>query len=543
MTTELAILRVRDLGGVFAARRLGRELAAGLGLERQDQVRVATALSEISRAVVTEGRNAVIAFATNETHLVLTVTADGPVPADGVTAAARLMDAVTSDSQVVRMSKRRPPHVQPDLRAVREQLAAMLPESTLDDLRQNNQDLIAALDDLTTQKEQLVALNAELQETNRGVLALYSELSAELEQTNRGVVALYRELDEKSEQLRAASASKDRFWANVSHELRTPLKSIIGLARLLADPAGGLSSEQLYQVELIRKASGTLLTLVNDLLDVAKAESGRFAIDPAEVRLPELLATLRGLTRPMTEGKPVNVVVSADGAPAAVLTDEAALTAILRNMLSNAIKYTDEGEVRLDVTVVPDRVEIRVSDTGTGIPKNQLERVFEEFYQVPGATRGGTGLGLPYARRLASLLDGELTLTSEAGRGTTAVLSLPHGSLSVATVVVADDDPGFRQVLKSMLSGIADRVIEAEDGVVALAAVAANRVDLVLADLAMPRLDGIMLLDQLPPALPAIIITGRDAPAPPRASSLLHKDHLTRERLAFAIRRASRAAR
>jgi signal transduction histidine kinase len=543
MTTELAILRVRDLGGVFAARRPGRELAAGLGLERQDQVRVATALSEISRAVVTEGRNAVIAFATNETHLVLTVTADGPVPADGVTAAARLMDAVTSDSQVVRMSKRRPPHVQPDLRAVREQLAAMLPESTLDDLRQNNQDLIAALDDLTTQKEQLVALNAELQETNRGVLALYSELSAELEQTNRGVVALYRELDEKSEQLRAASASKDRFWANVSHELRTPLKSIIGLARLLADPAGGLSSEQLYQVELIRKASGTLLTLVNDLLDVAKAESGRFAIDPAEVRLPELLATLRGLTRPMTEGKPVNVVVSADGAPAAVLTDEAALTAILRNMLSNAIKYTDEGEVRLDVTVVPDRVEIRVSDTGTGIPKNQLERVFEEFYQVPGATRGGTGLGLPYARRLASLLDGELTLTSEAGRGTTAVLSLPHGSLSVATVVVADDDPGFRQVLKSMLSGIADRVIEAEDGVVALAAVAANRVDLVLADLAMPRLDGIMLLDQLPPALPAIIITGRDAPAPPRASSLLHKDHLTRERLAFAIRRASRAAR
>ena len=543
MTDELASLRVRDLSGVFAARRLGRELAAELGLEQQDQVRVATALSEISRSAITIGQTVVIAFGADATSLVLTVTVNGAPPEEGIAAAGRLMDTVISDDQVVRMTKRRPRHSTLDVRAVSERLAAMLPESTLDELRRNNQDLIAALDDLTTQKEQLVALNAELQETNRGVMALYSELSAELEQTNRGVVALYRELDEKSEQLRAASASKDRFWANVSHELRTPLKSIIGLARLLADPAGGLSSEQLYQVELIRKASGTLLTLVNDLLDVAKAESGRFAIDPAEVRLPELLATLRGLTRPMTEGKPVNVVVSADGAPAAVLTDEAALTAILRNLLSNAIKYTDEGEVRLDVTVVPDRVEIRVSDTGTGIPKNQLERVFEEFYQVPGATRGGTGLGLPYARRLASLLDGELTLTSEAGRGTTAVLSLPHGSLSVATVVVADDDPGFRQVLKSMLSGIADRVIEAEDGVVALAAVAANRVDLVLADLAMPRLDGIMLLDQLPPALPAIIITGRDAPAPPRASSLLHKDHLTRERLAFAIRRASRAAR
>ena len=543
MTHELASLRVRDLGGVFAARRLGRELAAGLGLDRQDQVRVATALSEISRSVITDGLAAVIVFGADESHLVLTVTADGPAPAEGIAAAARLMDIVTSEGQVVRMGKRRPPNIQPDLHAVGEQLAAMLPESTLDELRQNNQDLIAALDDLTLQKEQLVLLNGELQETNRGVMALYGELSEELEQTNRGVVALYRELDEKSEQLRAASASKDRFWANVSHELRTPLKSIIGLTRLLADPAGGLESEQLYQVELIRKASGTLLTLVNDLLDVAKAESGRFTVDPTEIHLPALLATLRGLTRPMAEGKPVNVVVSADGAPAALLTDEAALTAILRNLLSNAIKYTDEGEVRLDVTVVPDRVEIRVSDTGTGIPNGQLERVFEEFYQVPGARRGGTGLGLPYARRLAGLLDGDLTLTSEAGHGTTAVLSLPHGTPSVGTVVVADDDPGFRQVIKSILSGIADRVIEAEDGAEALAAVSANPVDLVLADLAMPRLDGSMLLDRLPPALPAIIITGRDVPAPPRASSLLHKDQLTRERLAFAIRRATRAVR
>ena len=157
------------------------------------------------------------------------------------------------------MTKRRPPHSAPDKRAVREQLAAMVPESTLEELRRQNQDLIAALDDVTRQKEQLLLLNAELQETNRGVMALYSELSDELEQTNRGVVALYRELDEKSEQLRLASESKDRFWANVSHELRTPLNSIIGLTRLLADPEGGLGAEQLYQVELIRNSTGTLL--------------------------------------------------------------------------------------------------------------------------------------------------------------------------------------------------------------------------------------------------------------------------------------------
>jgi signal transduction histidine kinase len=427
MTNQLASLRVRDLPGVFAARRLGRELAAELGLEQQDQVRVATALSELCRSTISTGQAAEIAFGADAADLVLTVTVNGERPGEGITAASRLMDAVTADGTVIRMTKRRPPNSALDLRAVRERLTAMIPESTLEELRRQNQDLIAALEEATRQKEQLLLLNAELQETNRGVMALYTELSDELEQTNRGVVALYRELDEKSEQLRAASESKDRFWANVSHELRTPLNSVTGLTRLLAEPDSGLGAEQLYQVGLIRNATGTLLALVNDLLDVAKAESGRFVLDPAEVSLPALLATLRGLTRPMAEGKPVDVIVSADGAPATLLTDETALTAILRNLLSNAIKYTDEGEVRLSVRTVPDSVEITVSDTGTGIPAGQLERVFEEFYQVPGVRRGGTGLGLPYARRLAQLLGGELTLASEAGAGTTVVLRLPHG--------------------------------------------------------------------------------------------------------------------
>jgi signal transduction histidine kinase len=543
MTDELASLHVRDLPGVFAARRLGRELAAELGMDDRDQVRVATALSEVSRSAVTVGQTAVIAFGADKARLVLTVTVDGKPPEEGIVAAARLMDTAMADGQVVLLAKRRPQHVTPDLHAVRERLAALLPESTLEELRRNNQDLIATLEDVTQQKEQLLLLNAELQETNRGVMALYSELSEELEQTNRGVVALYRELDEKSEQLGAASESKNRFWANVSHELRTPLNSIIGLARLLADPGGGLDSEQLYQVELIRSTAGTLLTLVNDLLDVAKAESGQFVLNPAEVRLPALLATLRGLTRPMAAGKPVDVVVSAEGAPATVLTDETALTAILRNLLSNAVKYTDSGEVRLTARTVPGKVEIQVSDTGTGIPAGQLERVFEEFYQVPGAKRGGTGLGLPYARRLSALLGGELTLTSEAGQGTTAVLSLPRGAPTVGTVVIADDDAGFRQVLKSMLAGIADQLIEAEDGAQALAAVASGPVDLVLADLRMPGVDGDSLLERLPPGLPAIVITGLDVATPPRAAALLRKEELTRERLAFAIRRATQVTR
>ncbi len=545
MISELASLDVRNLAGVYAARQLGRGVAAGLALDRQDQIRVATAISEIGRSAVTAGRAAVIAFGIDDTDLLLTATFDGEPPAEGVAAASRLMDRVVTNGKVVRMTKRRPPAVQPDVRLVKDQLAAVLPQSATDELRRQNQDLISALEDLNRQKEQLLALNSELQETNRGVLALYSELSDELEQTNRGVVALYAELDETSERLRAVSESKDRFWANVSHELRTPLNSIIGLARLLAEPTaeGGLDAERLYQVELIKNSGSILLGLVNDLLDVAKAESGQLRIDPARVNLRALFGRLSALVRPLADGKPVAIVVSEDGAPGTTLTDEVALTSILRNLLSNAIKYTDSGEVRLSVGTFPDRVEIRVSDTGTGIPAGQLERVFEEFYQVPGAKRGGTGLGLPYARKLAGLLDGELSLTSEVGRGTAAVLSLPHGTPSAGTVVLADDDASFRQVLRAMLAGTADRLIEAADGAQALAAVAAEGVDLILADLQMPGVDGKTLLDRLPAGLPAIVITGHDEPTPPRAAALLRKDELTRERLAFTIRRVIRGTR
>jgi len=547
--SELARLDVSDTAGVFAARQLGRGLAAILALEQQDQIRVATALSEISRSAVTAGRTAVITFGIDDAALLLTVTMDGEPPADGIAAAARLMDRVAADGRVVRMAKRRPPGVRPDPRLIGEQLAAVQPRSALDELRRQNQDLITALDDLKQQKDQLLLLNAELQETNRGVMALYGELSDELEQTNRGVVALYAELDEKSERLRVASESKDRFWANVSHELRTPLNSIIGLTRLLAEPAPGgtaLDPERLYQVELIRNSGGTLLALVNDLLDVAKAESGQLHMDPAQVDLPALFGRLRGLARPMAEGKPVEVIVGADDdpdTPATILTDEVALTSILRNLLSNGIKYTDSGEVRLSTRVTGPRLEISVADTGIGIPAGLQDHVFEEFYQVPGVRRGGTGLGLPYARRLARILGGDLTLASEPGAGTTVVLDLPLRTPAVGTVLLTDDDAAFRGVLTGLLSGLADRVIEAEDGAAALSLIAANPVDLVLTDLRMPGVDGAALLARLPAPVPAIVVTGADGPPPPRAAAVLRKDELTRERLEFTLRAVIRDER
>jgi signal transduction histidine kinase/CheY-like chemotaxis protein len=543
MTTELARIAVADPAGVFAARHLGRALAAELKMEQQDQLRVATALSEVSRSAVIAGQHANVAFETDEVSLILVVTLTGPPADEGVRAATRLMDRVEVADRQIRMTKRRPAGVRPDPAAIEAQVAALLPESVLDELRRQNQDLIAALDDLRKQRDQLELLNAELADTNAGVMALYAELSEELEQTNRGVVALYAELDETSQRLRAASESKNRFWANISHELRTPLNSIIGLTRLLGEPADDapLSAEQLYQVHLIRNSGSALLAIVNDLLDVAKAESGQLRIEPALVQLPALLGRLRALVRPLAENARVTVTVSDEGAPETILTDELALTGILRNLLANSIKYTSDGEVRLTVEAAGSSLCIQVADTGIGIPPGQQERVFEEFYQVPGARRGGTGLGLPYARRLTELLGGELTLTSEPGRGTIVTVRLPHGPARAGTVVVADDDAGFRAVLVAMLSEIADRVLEAPDGARALELVSAGPVDLILVDLVMPGMDGRELLERLPPALPAVVITGLDTSPPPRAAAVIRKEELTRERLAFAIRRLGRS--
>jgi signal transduction histidine kinase/CheY-like chemotaxis protein len=539
MTRELLRIEIRDAAGVFAARQVAREVAAELALERQDQVRVATALSEIGRELVVSGRAGVVAFLAADDDLVVTVEHDGPSPREALSAAARLMDEVKSTKQGVWMAKRRPRGGCPDLEQSRHRLASLVPVSALDELRRNNEDLLAALSDLQRQKQDLLLLNAELEDTNRGVMALYSQLSDELEQTNRGVVALYAELEEKSEQLREASEARNRFWANVSHELRTPLNSIIGLARLLTRAGGEpLETEQRHQAELIESSGNTLLALVNDLLDVAKAESGRFEVDLTTVDVPALLTRLRMLLRPLTGDRPVSLTIDDAGAPATMLTDEVALTAILRNLLANGLKYTDTGAVQLSVQAGPGHVDFLVTDTGIGILPDQQERVFEEFYQAPGVHRGGTGLGLPYSRRLAKLLDGSLTLTSEPGSGTTVILRLPDGLPRLGCVLVADDDAGYRLVLRGLLAGLADQVVDVADGEQALAVIDGGHVDLVLVDLRMPVVDGYALLERMPAALPAIVITSVDvSEPPPRANDLLRKDQLTRERLAHAIRR------
>ncbi|MEV6814155.1 sensor histidine kinase [Micromonospora sp. NPDC051296] len=436
------VLRVEQ--DIFVVRQRGREVAAAVGLEHQDQVRIATALSEIARDLLRAVGGADVVFAVADTadgrrHLRVDLAPVAPLPAGRYQphspAVARLVDTLSvvtvEGDTVVRMSRRVPPTAQAltteRLAELRAQLAESAPGTAEEELATQNSQLIVALDEVRSQRDELARLNDELAQTNRGVLALYQQLTDELEATNRGVVALYAELDEKSAQLRAASESKSRFLANVSHELRAPVTATIGLARLLGDPASDpLTTEQERQVGLIRSSASDLLTLVNELLDLAKAESGRIEPELTEVDLRAVFGQLRGTLRALPSGPEVELVVEEPAAPATVRTDEVLLAQVLRNLLHNGLKFTTRGEVRLRAQRRDGNWRLSVSDTGPGIPAELHERVFEEFYQAPGPSRvGGTGLGLPYARRLVTLLGGTLELASEPGRGSTFTVSLP----------------------------------------------------------------------------------------------------------------------
>ncbi|MGC5011502.1 ATP-binding protein [Streptosporangium sp. DT93] len=547
---ELIRILVKDDQDVFAMRKLGREVAGSVGLDTQDQIRVATALSEIGRELLEAGSGASFAFRLGQEALTVTIefsATAGFRPADGVTLAGRLVDLIELDPAEgrIRMVKRLPQGRGPRRSAeeIRASLAGATPTTALEELRRQNRELAETL-------QEVLQLNTELEETNQGVLALYNQLSEELEETNRGVVALYAELDEKSAQLRAAGEAKNRFWATVSHELRTPLNSIIGLVRLLVGPGGEpLAEEQLHQIDLIGSSAQTLLALVSELLDMAKAEAGRLVPQPTVVDLVELAERLRMTLDPTAGSDAVELTVEVSRAPREMLVDEVMLTRILRNLLSNALKFTERGEVRLEAVLdaATHTVAFTVTDTGIGVPEEHLERVFEEFFQVPGPIQvrsKGTGLGLPYARRLAEALGGTLHLASVPGSGTAVTLRLPyrHGSAPmVGRVLVVDDDEEFRATVRRMLTGVAGHIDEAADGLMALEVMGEHPPDLALVDLLMPRLDGSALMarmsdDERLREVPVIIVTVATSYQVPEGTRMVvSKQGLRRDTLLGAI--------
>ena len=256
------------------------------------------------------------------------------------------------------------------------------------------------------------------------------DLRAELEETNRGVVALYADLDAQATQLREANELKSRFLAYMSHEFRTPVNAIRSMARLLIERTDGpLNEEQERQVTFIQKNAAEFAEMVDDLLDLAKVEAGRVEISPGWFDMVDLFSALRGMFKPVVENAEVSLVFEEPEGVPKLFTDDRKLSQILRNFISNALKFTARGEIRVSAKRVDEgHVRFAVSDTGIGIDPKFHEAVFQDFSQVDSPIQKrlrGTGLGLSLSKHLAILLGGTVALESELGKGSTFSITIP----------------------------------------------------------------------------------------------------------------------
>ncbi len=255
-------------------------------------------------------------------------------------------------------------------------------------------------------------------------------LQGELDETNRGVVALYAELDEQAEQLRRATELKSRFLAYMSHEFRTPLAAMLSLTRLLLDEVDGtLSEEQRKQIGFIQSTSNEFTQMVNDLLDLAKVEAGRVEISPAWFEMVDLFSALRGMFKPLLHNPDVALIFEESQFTEKLYTDDHKLSQILRNYISNALKFTVRGEVRVSAVPVGDgHVTFAVADSGIGIAKDLQPLIFTDFTQLDSPLQRrlrGTGLGLSLSKHLAGLLGGSVAVDSEPDRGSIFSVTVP----------------------------------------------------------------------------------------------------------------------
>jgi len=417
---------------VVLVRQRARQVSALLGFSQQDQVRIATAVSEVARGACQLGFGGRAMFEVGEQGgrqcLQMTISTGSAavgasLPDDAVVTAHRLMDECTigvdaRGAPTVTMCKMLPPQSWVDGPRLSELSAQLAKDSPVAnsylEVHQQNQELVSTLAELRERQEDLL------------------ELTRELEDTNRGIVALYAEIEDKAERLRRADEMKSRFLSNTSHELRTPLSSIRALAKLLLDRLDGdLTVEQERQVKFIESAANDLSELVNDLLDLAKIEAGKVEVQAAPVVAENLFRALKGMLRPLVDESRVELVFETPDFDEPFEQDEGKISQVLRNFISNALKFTERGSVRVkaDWNRELDTITFEVTDTGIGISPDNLQLIFEEFSQIehPLQRRSkGTGLGLPLCRKLAELLGGRVEVESQPGAGSTFRLVLPR---------------------------------------------------------------------------------------------------------------------
>jgi PAS domain S-box-containing protein len=420
--------------------------------------------------------------------------------------------------------------------------------------------LRASKAELEAANKKLAANLDELKRTrsvSARALASYQQRALQMEiirQQNDDLDRLATELaiakrneEERAREAEAAARLKSEFLANFSHEIRTPLNGIIGYCDLMMREEGSrLTAHGRRDLNVVKTNAKTLLALINDILDLSKIEAGRVEVVTERVDVQELAEECLATVREYLKGKDVALTMNIAENARFLRTDALKLRQVMLNLLSNAAKFTDSGEVSLGVRAEGNEMVMTVEDTGTGMPADQLPFIFEKFRQVDGSTTrkvGGTGLGLAIVRELSKVLGGNVDVTSVLGRGSTFTVRLAGVLESDApsampgaehhqqelvpveevaaklaplaagsTVLVVDDDPLMQQLVSGQLEPAGFKVLAADDGVAALRVAREQKPQAIILDIHLPRLDGWSVLSQLKsePALsniPVILVS------------------------------------
>ena len=312
-------------------------------------------------------------------------------------------------------------------------------QSQHNELENINSELEAQAEKLQASEEELKVQQEELQQANQEL----EERSRDLEEKNELIVERNLEIQQKADDLAVSTKYKSEFLANMSHELRTPLNSILLLSRLLSENhETNLSADQVEYANVIQTSGKGLLSLIDEILDLSKIESGKMELEYTDVNLENFAGDLKSLFAPIAKDKEINFSIDVDkSAPGIFETDRMRLEQILRNLISNALKFTKKGSVSVSIKKEGNSVSFAVKDTGIGIPPDKQQTVFEAFQQADGSTRrqyGGTGLGLSISRELARLLGGEIKLSSEESKGSEFTFIVPLTKSSSADIAATN---------------------------------------------------------------------------------------------------------
>ncbi|MDO9212822.1 MAG: response regulator [Methylococcales bacterium] len=396
-----------------------------------------------------------------------------------------------------------------------------------DESQRRNEEMQAQAEELRSQSEEMKSQNEELKCSQEELRAQQEETLLKnklLETQSKQLKDAISEAKVKTEELQRSNQYKSEFLANMSHELRTPLNSILILSRSLAEnEEHNLSTDQIESASVISESGAQLLTLINDILDLSKIEAGKLELVKEAFSLQDMMAYLQRVFLPQAEKKNLAFTIeTADDLPNTMFTDKQRLIQILSNLLTNAIKFTDIGSVKVLISKIGDDCQIEIVDTGIGIPVDKLEHIFGAFQQLDGSTSrkyGGSGLGLAISRTLTQLLGGEISVTSTIGQGSRFMLRLKKVFASLETkyevsvqtppvvakittastgnILLVEDDARLLVILGRMITALGFTVITAESAEQALEVLTETKLTGILLDLGLPKMSGMELLRHL----------------------------------------------